>query len=351
MRPSAFLSVVVAAIKARKPLLVVSDPGVGKTSLVRSAVELAATATDTTSNLIVSHPVVADPTDAKGLPWISADKKSATFLPFGDLAQALNATTPCVWFLDDLGQASPAVQASYMQLLLSRRMNGHVLPDVVTFVAATNRRAAGMGVSGMLEPVKSRFSTIVELEAHIGDWATWATLAEIHPTVVAYLRWDSTMLHKPEPSSDMVNHPSPRTWENFSEILGWGLSPENEREAGAGAIGVAAAGQYFAFAQQYALLPHADEIISDPETFKIKDTRPEVLYVICGALARKADAANLASICRFAERLETFERGEFAALLIHDTMRRTPSLMATPEYASIKTGPLGNLLSGSTINA
>lgn len=124
-----------AFMSASTPVLLTGAPGVGKSSIVEAA------AKQNGFDLILSHPVVSDPTDAKGLPWPGKDGESATFLPFGDLAQALKATRPTVWFLDDLGQASPAVQASYMQLLLARRVNGHKLPDCVTFVAATNRRS------------------------------------------------------------------------------------------------------------------------------------------------------------------------------------------------------------------
>jgi hypothetical protein len=57
--------------------------------------------------LLISHPVVEDPTDSKGLPFAAADGQSARFLPFGDLERALQARKrPLIWFLDDLGQAA-----------------------------------------------------------------------------------------------------------------------------------------------------------------------------------------------------------------------------------------------------
>src|SRR5262245_47390194 len=111
MRPSELHDLLVATIPHRAPVLITGAPGIGKTDIVTAAAEASG------ASLIVSHPVVSDPTDAKGLPWPSADKQSATFLPFGDLARAVAATQPTVWFLDDLGQAPPSVQASFMQLL------------------------------------------------------------------------------------------------------------------------------------------------------------------------------------------------------------------------------------------
>jgi MoxR-like ATPase len=122
LRPRDATQLIGHYLGARIPVLLTGAPGVGKSSIVEQAASAAG------FDIILSHPAVADPTDAKGLPWPGQDGRTATFLPFGDLAQALNAQKPTVWFLDDLGQASPAVQASYMQLLLARRVNGHKLP-------------------------------------------------------------------------------------------------------------------------------------------------------------------------------------------------------------------------------
>ena len=348
MKASSLTAMLVAAIGARRNVLIVSDPGVGKTSIATVACRLAGVRSE---DLILSHPGVEDPTDPKGLPSLNANKKGeATFLPFGALARALRATRPTVWFLDDFGQATPAVQAAYMQLLLGRRCGEHVLPDCVTFIAATNKRTAGMGVSGCLEPVKSRFTTIVNLEADIEDWSVWAMDDTIDERVIAYLRFDSTMLHQFEASSDMTNTPSPRTWENFSEVLSWNLAKGDREEAGVGAVGQGAAGQYFAFENQLAHLPHADAIFADPEAFDIRDSRPEVLYAVVTTLAIRTTKKTFGAVCRFAERLESDGRGEFASLLMRDSTRRSPELEATPEYAAILTGPVGHIVSGSSIS-
>src|SRR5882724_6653229 len=104
MTPSNLLVFLAKAIAARLPILITGAPGIGKSDLVAQAAETNG------ADLILSHPAVSDPTDAKGLPWVVDG--AATFLPFGELQRALAADKPTVWFLDDLGQASPAVQAS-----------------------------------------------------------------------------------------------------------------------------------------------------------------------------------------------------------------------------------------------
>jgi len=80
MKPSHTKTLLTHSIKASLPVLIVGKPGVGKTDVVSQA------ARETNSDLLISHPAVSDPTDAKGLPWAEAGAKQATFLPFGDLA-------------------------------------------------------------------------------------------------------------------------------------------------------------------------------------------------------------------------------------------------------------------------
>ena len=233
MRPTELKTLLSAAIHARLPILITGSPGIGKSDIVTQAT------IEADADLILSHPAVADPTDAKGLPWVTDGQ--ATFLPFGELRRALEAVKPTVWFLDDLGQASPAVQASYMQLLLARRVNGHVLSDSVTFIAATNRRTDRAGVSGVLEPVKSRFGSIVELDANIDDWCRWAIDANIPPVLIAYLRFQPDNLCKFTASADLVNCPVPRTWSHVAHILDLNLPANVQHSAIVGAVGEGAA--------------------------------------------------------------------------------------------------------------
>ncbi|MPW11773.1 ATP-binding protein, partial [Paraburkholderia sp. CNPSo 3155] len=187
-------------IPARLPVLVTGAPGIGKSDIVAQAAQ------ETGHDLLISHPVVEDPTDSKGLPF--PDGNVARFLPFGDLERALRATTPLLWFLDDLGQASPAVQAAKMQLLLARRIGEHALPDCVTFVAATNRRNDNAGVSGILDPVISRFATVVELEPSIADWTDWAARTGVPAELIAFLRFRPDLLSVKKTARDIENAPS-----------------------------------------------------------------------------------------------------------------------------------------------
>ncbi len=219
MKPSDLSNLLSQAIPARMPVLIKGAPGVGKTDIVTQACQ--ATGTE----LVVSHPVVDEPVDYKGMPAIKDDH--AEFLPFGSLRRLIEAQHPTVYFMDDLGQAPPTVQAAAMQLILARRINGYQVSGQVTFIAATNRKKDKAGVSGILEPVKSRFVTIVELEPDLDDWIRWAALNSVPAELIAFIRFRPQLLFEFAPSVDMTNSPCPRTVHNVARLMALGLSGQH----------------------------------------------------------------------------------------------------------------------------
>lgn len=341
--PRQLVELLAKAIRARLAVLVTGAPGIGKSDIVAQA------AVEAGADVIVSHPAVADPCDAKGLPWMEPGADHATFMPFGELHRAVHAVKPTVWFLDDLGQASPAVQASFMQLLLARRVNGHVLPDCVSFVAATNRRTDRAGVTGILEPVKSRFACIVELVANLDDWCKWAyRVGHIPPSMIAFLRFRPELLSKFEASADMTNSPSPRTWSNAARMEALGLGADVEVAALAGAVGEGAAVEYLAFRKMMGSMVSADQVLLDPQNAPIP-TKPGELYAISVALSVKANDKTLDRVGVYAERMVKGQHGEFATLIMRDAIRRDPKLVYMAAFTKIAYGPLSDLISGQEV--
>ncbi len=323
MRPKQLNQAIKFAIKNKYPLLIKGSPGIGKTQILTQA------CIETGTELIVSHPVVSDPTDYKGLPFPTKDGTEATFLPFGDLLKLINADKPTVFFLDDIGQASSSVQSALMHLLLARRINGHAVSDHVVFLAATNRRQDRAAVQGILEPVKSRFSAILELEVNIDDWVEWAIDNYMPTELIAFVRYRPNLLHDFKPTADIINTPNPRTVAAVGMMMNAGLPKDTEYEMISGAAGEGFAAEFLGFLKVYRDLPDIEKLIAAPESTDVPD-EPSTLFAVCGALSAKASKKNFGNIIKFTDRLP----GEFQVLLIKDAIKRNKSLSNTKEFST-----------------
>jgi len=322
MRAKQLKEAVKFAIQNKYPFLIKGAPGIGKTDIVTQA------CLETDTELIVSHPVVSDPTDFKGLPFPVKGENKATFLPFGDLLRLIDADKPTVFFLDDLGQASASVQAAAMQLLLARRINGHRVSDHVIFLAATNRRQDRAAVQGILEPVKSRFASILELEVNVDDWVDWAIENDMPVELIAFVRFRPNLLHDFKPTGDIVNTPNPRTIAYVGKMMKAGLPKDTEYEMISGAAGEGFASEFLGFLKVYRDMPDIEKLIADPMNADVPD-EPSTLFAVCGALSAKASKKNFGNIIRYTDRLP----GEFQVLLIKNTLKHNKSLSNTKEFS------------------
>jgi hypothetical protein len=272
--------------RRRIKVLLKGKPGVGKTDLIR------AVASACNMDLIMSHPSVSDPTDYKGLPVALAGKKgeppTADFVPFGEMWRLIHAERPTIHFADDLGQAPHAVQAAYMQSLQSREVAGHKISPHVTFWAATNDTSHKAGVNALLEPVKSRFHTIIELDPSVDDWVTWALNNDMPAELVGFIRFRPDLLCKFEPTRELTNSPSPRTAANCGDLFNAGI---RDMEVFAGAAGAGFAAEFVGFCKVFASLPDLDQIFMDPMG-SVVPTDPATLFAVSAGVVKKISKDN-----------------------------------------------------------
>ena len=328
----------------KKNVLIKGAPGVGKTDVVHQASELLAQGKSLEMigipfnmkvKIIVLHPVVSDPTDFKGLPFVINGK--AVFLPFGDLEEMMNVPddTLLIVFFDDLGQATPAVQSAVMQLLLARQINGKIISDNVVFVAATNRRQDKANVSGILEPVKSRFLSIVEMECNHEDWIEWALKNKMPHELVSFIQFRPNMLLDFKPTRDIENSPSPRTNASVGFMIANQIPDDLRFEAIMGAAGEAYAIEFEAYRRVYLTLPTISEIANNPRSTPIPNEL-SAKFAICGLIMDKMTTANASALITYTERMEK----EFQIATVKNVFDRNPAIRATPAFLqwAIKNG-------------
>ena len=317
MKPTQLSTFLATALKARKKVLIKGKPGVGKSDLVAAACAAAG------FTLYIGHPAVSDPTDFKGMPAVTHGGTQAHFLPFGDLQLLIDATVDTAYFLDDLGQAPHSVQAAVMQLILARRVNGHKISDKVVFIGATNDSSHRAGVQSILEPVKSRWHTIVELEPSEDDWLAWAVASGMPESVCGFIRWRPALLCDFTPTRELTNSPSPRTWAAVGE---WLLAGVTDLEVLAGAVGAGAAAEFLGFLRVYEKIPTIAQILANPATAPVP-TEPSELFAVGSLLVRKFTPENARACFTYAQRLPK----EHEVCLVRDAQRVHEKLRVTKE--------------------
>lgn len=322
MKPSQLENVLPKLMEYGKPVLIAGPPGVGKTDIIIkcSTVTLG-------YDIIICHPVVDAPIDYKGLPYAFDGK--AYFIPYGHLLQMIEADRPTVVFFDDLGQAPDAVQAAVMQLLLQREINGKKISDNIRFVAATNRKSDKAAVSGILEPVKSRFITIINLDPDAEDWLSWAEKNNMPVELMAYVTINPDVVLSFKPCFEIENSPCPRTLANLGELYNLGFDPESSTELFIGAIGKEEALKFVSFDEVYKRAPRLKDIINDPETTPVPDeTDFSIRAIVCSSLIAIANHSNFDSIIKYVSRMSR-EYGQFVLSAVTDG---NPSLKETKTY-------------------
>ena len=270
-------------------------PGVGKSALAETL------AGQMGWRLVISQPVIADPVDFKGLPFLVDGR--AEFLPFGDLLDLMTTTEDTLWHFDDLIQAPTAVQAALMQLVHPncRQLAGKKLSDRVRILACTNRRQDRAGGVGFIEPLKQRFVAFT-LETDHAEWTEWALRNALSPYVAAYLRWRPAHLLIEQPGPDLSGSPNPRNWEWVSRILRAGLAQPALAETLIGVLGAPVASEFLSFLRIADALPDLSRIATQPDIVPVPSD-PVTLYAAVGSLLPLSDELPHDNVLRYLERM------------------------------------------------
>lgn len=286
-------------IPAKRNILFTGMPGIGKTALIKLM------AHELKYQLIIFHPVISDPTDFKGMPWLFKDSNGVercVFVPFDQLEALINAKQPTICFLDDFGQAPDAVQAACMQLLHGGTLNGKRISDMVTFVACTNRKQDRAGVSAILEPVKSRFHGIFELVPEIDPFVAFLIKEKHSPVLVAFIRRRPQWIVGGDdgwvPCADIVNQACPRTIEHLGDIIKMGFDKIASQTVYQGAVGKGMANEYWSFEQLAVHMPSIDTVLQNPLNAEAPKTQ-EICYAMIGALHSRMNRGNLENIYKY----------------------------------------------------
>jgi hypothetical protein len=286
------------AVWAKAPVILWGGPGTGKSAVVHS---LGAALGRPVVTVIAS---LREPADFAGLPVVGADGSVRLAEP--SWARDLKASGNGVLFLDEVTTAPPAVQAALLRVVLERVVGEVALPDDVAIIAAANPPDMTAGAWDLSAPLANRFCHIEwvvdsgrYLEALNTGWPIPDMAfgrsdpdprlsGQIRATVGGFLRSRPALLHAmpQDVSSAGRAWPSPRSWDMATRL--WIAAEQADRDRStvltliSGCIGAGAARELLVW-QEEADLPDPEEVLRDPDRFRLPD-RGDRQFAVLSAL-------------------------------------------------------------------
>jgi len=333
MKPSELKNLIASRFKAgiKRPLYVVSSPGLGKTQIAGQA------AKELEIGFKAIHAPLLQPEDY-GFPVISQGKEDVKFIVSKEKFPLVGSDCPetGIFLIDELPQADNSAQKILANLIQEREVHGQRLKPGWSVIATGNRTTDRAGANRLLSHLKARV-TEIELEAHLDDWCQWALDNEIKMEVVSFLRFRPDLLNQFDAQCE--TNPTPRAWcEGVSAALGV-INSSLEFPVFKGDVGEGAAAEFLAFLQIFRDLPSPDAIVLNPGTVAVPE-KLATLYALCGALANKVTEVNFSRIMVYINRMPA----EFSVLFVRDAIRRKPAIQTSKEFIKWAAGDGAKLL-------
>lgn len=299
------VTVIDACGRVHVPVLLISDPGMGKSSLVRG---LAAAQGMPCETVLGS---IREPADVAGLPVVSDD--GGVILSPPAWAKRLAENGEGILLLDELTTTTPAVQAAMLAVALDRVVGDLVLPDGVRVVAGANppdRAADGWELS---PPLANRFCHVT-FQPSVEEWLDgmtvgWSTppasraitpdparVEAVKARVTGFIRHQPEHLHAFPITPEATGQPWPsrRVW----SMLAAALACVRDDDAAArqalvfGLVGEGVGVEFLTWCQQ-ADLPDPLAVLDDPSIVNWADRPDRVWAVLSGVVGWAASAGTV----------------------------------------------------------
>ena len=214
-----------------------------------------------------------------------------------------------IWLLfDEFPQATVPTQNVTGELMNSRMAGDFKLPDGVFVACAGNRLKDKAGTNRIPTQIKDRV-TFIEVEPNLDDYCDYATRKGNNPVIPAFLRFkgreDPTVFCLSDPQQNATA--TPRSWDRADNILSMGFDDDLPalQEMLTGTIGEKTTTDFISFLEVVQSAPELtdlDHILDNPATASVTD-RPDILFVVLGALAQKCTPDNFSAIAEYCKRI------------------------------------------------
>lgn len=332
--------VLTALAQANSPVLLIGDPGVGKTALANQLTD-SLKAQGMVTGLDVLMGSTLDPTDIPGIPFLNKDGTGVARFPLEVIRRC--ATEARVLFLDEISCATPAVQAALLRLVLERVAGDTKLHPGTIILSACNPPEQAPNGFELSAPLTGRVSmfrfrpTHQEVLDYLGQLGDEDSALRLEAEDFALTAGASPDLLQIDIPSDAITGGtkwgSPRDWERALRTRAAVRAAGNDQTVMSlvteGSVGKRSSMAYEAILKTRQVLPTVAEIVADPDKAKLPVNGKEQVAVL-GVIAHVA-AQNSWAAWIYAGRLDKPEYRQACAKVLQ---RKTPSQMTVPHAAA-----------------
>jgi hypothetical protein len=338
MNISRFKQTVEFCMAIQRPMLVTSQPGVGKSQTIKQVA-------DTIGGFIDLRVSSMAPEDIGELLYVSkgkVERAAPAYLPTKENVRAKKFPKRGILLLDEICDAPPAVASALYELVLDRKTGSAEIADGWYIIGAGNRKEDRAAVTQKMSSALANRFIHIKLELDHEELIKYAFQNNWNIMVPAFLNFQPQYISTFDPKSKEDAFASPRTWEYTSDILNENPPEEVRLEILSGTIGEGVATILEGFMRIKDELVDRDEILNNPETADVP-TNPSAVHAVCTMLSYIADIDNIDSIVKYTERLPA----EFSMSCISTALNQNPELHNTTAIAQVWAPKYGHLLTGN----
>ena len=304
---------VIPAIGTELTPVIQSEPGCGKTSLLKMLEEDLGDGYD---YIYVDCPVK----DMSDIAMTIPNHETKTLESYVGSLFKMDSPKPKVILLDEFMKSPKLLQVIFTRMMLERCVGDTPLPSGSIVFATSNNSSDGVGDS-MLAHAGNRVCIMRMEKPNADSWIQWASNNGVHSLIRAWVNMfprslnsytDGGQEDNPyifNPSKLSLSFVSPRSLAKASVIV------KNRDKIGdnatmvalAGTIGHSAAGDMSAFLALERQLPEFQDILDNPTTIKVPDDTAATLMVMFQATDKLDTQENLTKFMTFVNRVASSE--------------------------------------------
>ena len=289
------MDVLMAAIRAKKPVLLWGPPGIGKTAIIKQV------AGKMDAHLETVLASIREPSDFGGLPAI-IDGNVHLMPPVWarNLRKASDEGKTAILFLDEISTARPSVQSALLRVTHEKIVGDLYLGDNVSIVAAANPPDSAAGGWELPLATSNRWCHL-EWKVDAPSWNTWFKIygegdPKVKAVVSSFIHRRPTVLHQ-MPKDDQIEKnawPSPRSWESTSSLLSvflqntGELTIEQAAKVAESTVGQAVAGEFAQFIREVDL-PDPELLLAKPDEWEVPE-QPDRAFAALSAVVSAVSA-------------------------------------------------------------